>query len=93
MKDGVPEGSRNREIYRIACRLFRVHGTGPDGAQQVRGMVREVYDKTDKRDFPWREVLVCVESARRFVERAVARERIPAADMESFAAYMERRAR
>jgi hypothetical protein len=38
-------------------------------------------------------VLVCIESARRFVERQVARERIPAAAMESFAAYMERRAR
>jgi hypothetical protein len=91
MKTGVPEGQRNREIYRIACRLFRIHGTTGDGAAQVRAAVRDVYGKTDKRDFTWREVLVCIESARRFVEQAVARERIPAEAMESFTAYLERR--
>lgn len=90
MKTGVPDGQRNREIYRIACRLFRQHGTGTDGARNVRETVRDVYDKTGKRDFPWREVLVCIESARKFIEREQAREAVPTQQMLDFIRWAER---
>jgi hypothetical protein len=93
LRDGVPEGQRNREIYRIACRMFRQHGTDMEGARRVRETVRDVYDRTDQRGFPWREVQVCIESARRFVERRVQREALPQAHMESFSRWLERRTR
>jgi hypothetical protein len=79
--DEVPEedaalvtGSRNRGIYKLACSLYRRLGTGPDAAWQVREKLKDVWDKTDHYDFPWSEVMVCAESARRFIERQVQAE-------------------
>lgn len=71
---GIPYGHRNREMYRICCGLYRRHGTDQEGSQKVMETVRAVYDRTDHSDFGWTEVLTCTESARRFVERSVARE-------------------
>lgn len=75
---GVPErGSRNREIYRLACSLYRRHGTGTAGAARVLEEIREVYAKTDKTDFGWAEVLTCLESARRWAQgRSEAEQRL-----------------
>lgn len=93
VEHGVAVGSRNREIYRIACRLYREHGTHPDGARIVRETVRSVWERTDQHDFPWREVMVCIESARRFIEREVERERLPLDRMASFSAWLDGRFR
>jgi hypothetical protein len=90
MRDGVPQGMRNREIYRIACKLFRRHGTDSGGARNVSAIVRDVYDKTDKSGFEWREVLVCLESARRFIEREKIREGTPTREMLDFIRWTER---
>jgi hypothetical protein len=74
VKNGVPGGQRNRELYRVACGLYRRMGTDVAGSQQVMDVIRMIYDNTDKSDFSWREVLTCAESARRFVERSRAAE-------------------
>jgi hypothetical protein len=79
---------RNRETYRIACGLYRRHGTGTEGATRVLDTVRAVYAATDKNGFTWSEVQVCLESARRFIERASARENERNAE---FIRWLERR--
>lgn len=71
---GVPVSMRNREFYRVACGLYRRMGTDPAGSSQVLEVIRRIYANTDKSGFPWREVLTCAESARRFVERSRQRE-------------------
>lgn len=74
VRNGVPRSMRNREIYRVACGLYRRMGTDPAGASQVIAVIRDIYANTDKTDFPWREVLTCAESARRFVENSRQKE-------------------
>ena len=74
VKNGVPVSMRNRELYRVACGLYRRMGTDPQGSAEVLDVIRQIYDRTDKTDFPWREVLTCAESARRFVETSKRRE-------------------
>lgn len=86
--EGLPDQRRNQEMYRIVCGLFRRFGTVPSGTQQVLDTAREIYAATDKTDFPWSEVLVCVESARRFVERSKGREDARNAE---FLGWLERR--
>jgi hypothetical protein len=88
LSDGIPAGLRNREMYRVACGLYRRHGTHTSGSQQVMETVREIYRNTDKSDFSWQEVLVCAESARRFVERSKGREDARNAE---FLGWLERR--
>jgi hypothetical protein len=68
-KTGVPVGERNHTVYRVACSLYRRYGTEPDVASIVVGIIREIWEASDQRDFTWREVLVCVESARKFISR------------------------
>jgi hypothetical protein len=68
-KTGVPVGERNHTVYRVACSLYRRYGTEPDVASIVVGIIREIWESSDQRDFGWREVLVCVESARKFINR------------------------
>lgn len=89
MKDGIPEGQRNREIYRVACRLYRTLGTGASGAQETARMVRAIYDRTDRRGFTWNEVAVCLESARRFIEREERREAVPRKDIDGITRWLE----
>jgi hypothetical protein len=74
LENGIPPGQRNRETYRIACGLYRRHGTSMAGSVQVMDVLLQVHAATDKNGFGWREVLVCAESARRFVERQVQAE-------------------
>jgi hypothetical protein len=72
--EGLAVGRRNRDMYALACSLYRRLGTSPDGAGAVLARLREVWEKTDRNGFPWSEALVCAESARRFVERSRAAE-------------------
>jgi Bifunctional DNA primase/polymerase, N-terminal len=75
-RTGIPAGERNHTIYRLACSLFRKYGTTPKGAAVVLGELGEVWQASDRRDFGWREVLVCAESARKFIERTQQQERM-----------------
>lgn len=69
---GIEKGRRNRELYRLACSRFRVHRKD---SSAVLGELHEVWSAGDTSDLPWREVLVIAESARKFIDRQVARER------------------
>jgi hypothetical protein len=65
LTDGLPQGSRNNEMHRLACRWWRIHWDRPD---LVWALASEAWGKTsDTADFPWREAARCVESAQRFV--------------------------
>jgi hypothetical protein len=90
VKNGVPRSMRNREVYRVACGLYRRNGTDTAGSSQVMQTIRMIYDNTDKTDFSWHEVLVCCESARRFVERSRTAEDARNAE---FLSWLERRHR
>ena len=67
-EDGLAVGSRNRGMHTLACSLYRIMGTSPGESGEVLARLREVWEKTDRNGFPWSEVLVCAESARRFIE-------------------------
>jgi Bifunctional DNA primase/polymerase, N-terminal len=72
--EGLAVGRRNRDMYALACSMYRRLGTSPDGAGAVLARLREVWERTDRVGFGWSEVLVCSESARRFIERSRAAE-------------------
>ena len=74
-RHGFEVGQRNRELYRLACSLYRRYGTTPQGAEAVLRRIEVVWDAGDRTGMPRREVLVIVESARRFIERQQERER------------------
>lgn len=73
-KTGVAAGSRNDTFYRLACSLYRKHGTGTEGAQQVIAELGDVYHATDKSGFTWNELLTIVSSARRFIADSTERD-------------------
>jgi hypothetical protein len=75
-KTGVPVGERNHTVYRVACGLYRRYGTHQDVSMIVLNIIREIWEASDQRDFGWREVLVCVESARKFIERQRTADRL-----------------
>ena len=54
---------------RLRQPLYRKHGTTGDGPMTVLGKVEQIWRAGDTSDFNHRELLVCVESARKFVER------------------------
>ena len=70
LKDGIPQGMRNREMYRIACWGYRKWGTDAAGSSQVLALARDIWGITSHAGFGWTEVLTCLESARRFVARS-----------------------
>ena len=76
MQTGAPVGERNHTLYKLACSLYRRCGTGQKGSAVVIEQVRAVWEAGDTRDFGWREVLVCVESARKFIARTQEAERM-----------------
>lgn len=88
IESGVPAGSRNRAVYKLACSLYRRWGTSPAASQLVRENLRAVWEQTDHDDFGWSEVLTCDESARRFIERTTQGED---ARNASFLEWMNRR--
>ena len=73
-RTGLARGERNREAYRLACSLFRRYGVTGDGQAAVLAQMRRVYDATDKHDFTWRELSVCIASARKYVAQQEAAE-------------------
>lgn len=72
---GIQVGSRNRELYRLACSLYRRFGTGPDGAEVVLRRIEAVWLAGSREDMPRREVLTIIESARRFITQQEQAER------------------
>jgi len=81
---GIPRGERNSMMHRVACSLFRKFGTTPAGVAEVTGSLRVIWDHTDQRDYPWDEVLVSIDSARRFIDRRRAAEDADAASAASW---------
>jgi putative DNA primase/helicase len=75
---GIPRGQRNSTLYRAACKLSRLHGTSPSGSARVIERVRAIWEAGDRADLPWTEVLVTVESARRWVAKQERDELIAA---------------
>lgn len=80
-------GERNRTMYRVACSLFRKFGTTPAGVDDVLDRLREIWEQTDQRDYPWKDVLTSVSSARRFIDRVQEAED---ADAASAASWLKR---
>jgi hypothetical protein len=74
METGVKVGQRNDTLYRLACSRYRYHGTGPEASVKVIEEVRAVYDVSDHAGMGWHEVLVIIQSARKFVESKIATE-------------------
>jgi hypothetical protein len=69
LKTGIAVGERNYTIYRLACSMYRKVGTDPTASGVVVSKIEAIWRAGDMRDFTWREVLVCVESARKFINR------------------------
>jgi hypothetical protein len=70
LKDkGAPVGSRNRELYRAACKLHRK--LPPDA---VLDELKAIWMAGDTSGMPWREVMVLNESARKFIDAQKRRE-------------------
>jgi hypothetical protein len=65
---GIPRGQRNAEMYRLACSLFRKHGTGPEESVWVKEQLTEVWRAGDRSGFTPGEMLTVIDSARRFVQ-------------------------
>lgn len=64
LKTGVPKGERNDTLYRLACSLYRKHGTS---SRVPAEEVARVWTAGDRTGFAWDEVQVVLDSARRFV--------------------------
>ncbi|MGH3300403.1 MAG: bifunctional DNA primase/polymerase [Streptosporangiaceae bacterium] len=84
VKTGIEVGQRNDTLYRLACSRYRYHGTGPEASLRVIEEVRAVYDVSDHAGMGWHEVLVIIQSARKFIE---SRE---AAELAQWTAYQNR---
>lgn len=70
VKTGVEQGQRNDTLYKLACSLYRKNGTSAEASLKVIEDVRAVYDgpKFDRSGMDWHEVLVILQSARKFIE-------------------------
>jgi hypothetical protein len=71
-KTGVPAGSRNAVLYRLACQRYRVHGTS--GAAAVLSELEGVWRAGDTAGMTRSELLTILDSARRFIERQERQE-------------------
>ena len=74
-KTGILVGERNKTLYRIVCGLYRRYGTSAGASELVLEDVKLIWEAGDRTDFGWREVLVVVESARKFIQRQEQLER------------------
>jgi hypothetical protein len=68
MRTGLPVGKRNDLLLKLACRQYRLHGTGPGGHAAVMAKVGQVLATTDTGGFPGYEIDATVDSARRFIK-------------------------
>ena len=75
MAHGARSASATTTYYRLACSRYRRHGTSLEGAAEVLAEVRSAWLAGDTTGFTERELLVCVESARKFIEKQQAAER------------------
>lgn len=64
---GLQPGSRNVDLYRLACSLYRRFGLSGDGQAAVREMVGRVLARTDLTGFGRAEIERIMQSARDFV--------------------------
>jgi hypothetical protein len=64
---GLRAGSRNVDLYRLACSEYRRFGLGPEGQAAVSARIERVLAATDRRDFGRPEVDRILRSAREFV--------------------------
>lgn len=71
---GAPVGERNATYYRLACKMYRTHGTQGPGAAYVLDTVMTAWRNGDTSGMPEREIRVICESARRFIAKQVAHE-------------------
>ena len=66
---GLQAGSRNVDLYRLACSEYRKFGLSADGQAAVAGRIERVLAHTDRRDFGQPEVARILQSAREFVAK------------------------
>ena len=64
---GIAVGERNVGLYRLACSLYRRHGTDLNGSGKVLSEVEKVWRAGDTIGFTHRELLICIESARKYI--------------------------
>lgn len=84
--EGFAAGSRNVSMYRTACGLFRKYGTSDAGVAAVARRCWAIWDAGDKSGgFDWHEVLVTIESARKFIAAQEEAERAAAAGFAPWA--------
>ena len=69
VEHGLAAGSRNVELYRLACSEYRRFGTDPDAVALVGQRIERVLGKTDRRDFGSAEVRTILASALAFVRK------------------------
>lgn len=86
IEHGAEVGKRNHTLYRLACSLYRKHGTRGQGATWVRDTVHDAWRAGDTTGMPASEVAVICESARRFIEKAMAAEE---ANWRAHARYLQ----
>lgn len=84
---GFARGTRNVSMYKTACSLFRQYKTTPAGVAAVTRKCRAIWDAGDKRDYDWHEVLVTIESARKFI---AAQEEAEQAAVTGFVPWADR---
>jgi hypothetical protein len=72
---GFDRGQRNESLYRVACKSYRDYGTGPEGARSTLRRVEKIWRAGDQTGMEYHELLVIIESARRFIERQKVIER------------------
>lgn len=65
MRDGLPVGSRNRTLYDLGCRWWRLY---PHDEREVAGRAWAVWSATDQTGFPWTEAWGAILSARRTID-------------------------
>jgi hypothetical protein len=83
-------GSRNRDCFRLACRLYTKLGV--DAA--VLEIIRQVWERTeDKVDFTWQEAEYTARGARDRMRRAVAQERVKLDGYRELSARLRREGR
>lgn len=71
-RTGVAVGERNVVTYRLACRMYRQLGTGPDASATVWGHLEAIWRAGDTSGMTRSELSRIAESARKFIVRAQA---------------------
>lgn len=70
-RDGIPEGERNSTFYRLACSLYRRYGVHSEASLTVITHLKDVWDATSHAGMTWSEILVIIQSARKFMTNQI----------------------